>query len=166
MLTYAQAVSTQNDQLFLKCGTKAVAGRLASEKSAGSGPDFTVVLHSSLRIIQPYHLTGSNANNTQFIHEVELLVPNYQPIQSMALNFMNQKLTLDTLTLNCVAVVPNGSRRELIGQYLFTNGFISDYQAQPGMGDGSLLLTFVFEKIAHNDLLTHTSGDLSTTAIG
>ena len=166
MLTYAQAVSTQNDQLFLKCATKAVAGRIASEKSIGSGPDFTVVLSSHLEVTQPYHLTGSNTNNTQFIHSVELVVPNYQPIQSMALNFLNQKLTIDTLTLNCVGVVPNGTRRELMGQYVFTNGFISDYHAQPGLGDGTLLLTFVFEKIAHNDLLSHTSGDLSTTAIG
>lgn len=167
MLTYAQAVSTQNDELFLKCGTKAIAGRIASEKSAGSGPDFTVVLDSHITIIQPYHITGSNSNNSQFIHQISLVVPNYQPIQSMVLNFMNQKQTVDTLTLNFVAVVPHGSGRALAGQYVFTNGFISHYSAQPGaMGEGTLLLAFVFEKMEHNDLLSHTSGQLSTTAIG
>ena len=164
MLTYVQANTPQDDELFLKCGTKAVAGRIASAKSAGSGDNFSTVLNSNLQIIQPYDFTANSFNTANFLHQLTIVVPNYQTIQAMALNIMSFKQTIHSLVLNSVAVTSTGSGRELICQYQLHNGFITHYDCQPGaFGEGTITFGFVFEKIAYSDWATNTSGQMSTS---
>ena len=167
MPTYVQAVTTQNDQLFLRCGTSEVAGNQASNGSEGSGSDFSLVLASSFKVIQPYDQAASSYNTAQCVHELNIAVPNYQPIQSMVLNIMNERKTIAELFLNYVAIKPGGQKRQLIGQYAFTNGILTAYDAEPsGNGEKSIGLTFVFEKVVHTNYATDTSGFLTVTDMG
>lgn len=164
MPSYAQAVTNQEDQLFLRCGTKEVAGNLASEASEGSGADFALVLAANFNVLQPYDLNANSYNAAGFSQLLTVVVPNYQPVQSMALNIMNERKTIAKLILNYVAIKPGGVRRQLVGQYTFSNGILTSYDCQPGgNGEGQIALSFVFEKMAHANLATHTAGSMTVT---
>ena len=166
MPSYVQAATTQNDQLFLRCGTAEVSGNLASNDSEGSGADFSLVLAANFNVLQPYDVNANSYNTAGFSHLLTVVIPNYQPVQSMALNIMNERKTVAELILNYVAIKPGGVRRQLVGQYSFTNGILTGYDCQPGgNGEGQIALSFVFEKMTHTNFATNTAGSMTTTQI-
>lgn len=165
MPTYVQAITTQNDQLFLNCGTRAIAGNLSNINEECAGPHFSLVNSVGIRLNQPFDSNASSFNNARFTHAITFIVPNYQPIQSMMLNVINEQKVIDELKLNTVGIRPNSSRQALIGQYIATNGILLDYLCDPtGNGLGRISLAFVFEKIIHTNMISNTSGIVKTTA--
>lgn len=163
MAQYVQATTQQNDQLFAKCGTRDIANA-SSNVSAVAGEHFSIVHESNFSIVQPHDQSGNRANSAAFQHQVVIVVPDYEPTQSMVLNVLNERKTIQTLTLN--ATRRNGGVDKLVGQYVAENGLLASYSRNNATTDGlgSITLTFVFEKIRHEDKLTQTSGYLQTTA--
>ena len=165
MPTYVKAITTQNDELFLNCGTKEIAGNNTNLNMECAGPHFSLVSSAQLRLSQPFDASASSFNNARFTHGLTLIVPNYQPIQSMMLNAINEQKVIQELMLNTVAIRPNASRQTLIGQYIASNGILLDYICDPtGNGLGRISLSFVFEKVLHTNMITNTSGLAQTTS--
>ena len=165
MPTYVRAISLENDELFPKCGTREIAGNWYNLNKECAGENFSLVYAVAVRVGQPYDVGADSFNKSRFNHSLTITVPNYQPVQSMILNMMNEQKTIHTLTLNTVQIRPGASKQTLIGQYSAENGIVVDYVCDPtSNGMGRITATMVFEKLNHNNLITHTSGYLKTTA--
>ncbi len=163
MPQYVQAITVNNQQLFPKCGTREVAGTVSNIGNTAGG-DFSYVYESIFSVVQPHNHSGNSSNSAAFQHQITIVVPDYEPIQSAALNLLNEHNTVQKLVLNATRRDGTGAQDKLTGQYTAENGLLVNYHRANSEGRGSIVLTFVFEKITHEDKVGLSSGLLKTTA--
>lgn len=155
-MLYVSATTEQNDIIFAECGSKTIAGNAANTGSV-AGKDFCLVHSAHLNVEQPHDHQTSDYHTAQHQHNLTLVVPNYQPLQAMLMNVINERKVIATLTLNTAQRHAKG--QSLMGQTIAKKGILANYVL--GFETGSdIALTFHFEQLTHDNKLTQTSGAL------
>lgn len=155
-MLYANATTEQNDAIFAECGGKTIAGNAANTGTT-AGKDFCLVHSAHLNVEQPHDTQTSDYHTAQHHHSLTLVVPNYQPLQAMLMNVINERKVIATLTLN--AVQRHAKGQSLMGQTIAKKGVLAHYVLGFETG-GDIALTFYFDQFTHDNKLTQTSGAL------
>ena len=165
MPTYVQATTESGSELFPNCGGKEIAGNV-SNLGEGAGANYSLVYSTNMSLYTPFSTQAHSNNRTAYQSLITVVVPNYEPIQSMILNLVAQNDVISKLVISNVTRKPgnNGSTRQ-VSQYTAENGtLVSSDTDMSANGAGTINLSFVFEKVSHENKLSNTSGSISTVA--
>ena len=168
---YVEVETTSYGNLTAKCGTADVAKRLSNVNSSVAGPDFAYVYSFNLNVEQPHNEAGAaTSSSAPFQNQLTLVVPDYEPLSSCALNTINGHDVIKQLTLNITA--RDAGKETLLNQYVMTDGILvakrhvvrdqRDADAQRHRGE--VELTFKFQEIVSNDKVSNTQGTIKTNA--
>ena len=168
---YVEIETTTYGNLTAKCGTADVAKRLSNVNAGVAGPDFAYVYSFDLKVEQPHNQSGAaTSSSAPFQNEITLVVPDYEPLSTCALNTINGHDVIKQLTLNLTA--REAGKETLLNQYIMTDGILvskrhvvrdqRDQDAQRHRGE--MELTFKFQQIVGNDKVANTQGTLMTNA--
>lgn len=153
---YTQAKLDSIGELFLHCGTTQIAGPNSNTQD-GAGENYSLVVDYSWQAVPSYANDIKNVSSNLVI-----VVPIYPPIVSSVFNAVNQKVTVEQLTLIELARDPSASgKNKVLVTYTATNGKIID--ASLDRQSNTITLVFDFEKISYDDQVTNTSGSIITT---
>jgi hypothetical protein len=167
---YVQIQTTSYGNLTAKCGTKAIADRLSNTSSV-AGDDFAYAYKYEFSVRQPHNEAGAaTSSSAPFQNELVLLLPDYEPMSSCALNTINGHDVIKQLTLNITG--RRNGQETLLNQYIMSDGILvskkhevkdqRDTDAQAHRGE--IELTFKFQKVQINDSVANTQGTLETVA--
>jgi hypothetical protein len=167
MPTYIQAKSKNQGELFHKCATEEVAARNAAVGVFGD--DFSLVKGFN------FHIISQPDNNMHHFHfSLDVNVPAYPPVISMAMNVANNKDVIDSLVIKELIRVGASQKGKIVSQYTAKTGQLVHVAVNKPNLDGSdknlpkdtygtMTLSFKFEQMTHEDNITNTSGMVKTS---
>jgi hypothetical protein len=168
---YAKIETTTYGVMTAGCGDAKLADRLANTNTQVAGSDFSFIYHFKLNIQQQHNQAGAaNASSAPFCQDIELVLPDYEPLPASMLIVMNGHDVIQKLTLNLTA--RRAGQESLLGQYVMTNGIligaehvIQDQRDPEALKHrGEVRLALRFNQIQFQNRVTNTQGQLTTTA--
>ena len=163
MPNYCEIETESFGQLFAKCGTKEIAGRI-SNSSSSAGDDYIIVSHYSFDgFASQYSGSLETAGFT-----LSITVPLMPPAVASVFNVLNSKNKIKKMTLKIVDGVGT-MRNTVVGQYTAEDGqILSASILDSSQRDSSQSLNIVmdFDKVTFDNMLTHTTGTIKTSNSG
>ena len=165
MPTYVQATTESGSELFPNCGGKEIAGNVSNLGEA-AGANYSLAYSANISLATPFSTQAHSKNRTNPQYVIDIVVPNYEPIQSMLLNMMAENDVVSKLVISNTMRKPgNTVSIRQVSEYTAENGTLVSYDGDMSANaTGSITMEFVFEKLHHENKLTNTSGSISTVA--
>lgn len=165
MPAYIQAKSATFGELFLRTGTKAIAGR-KSNLANGVGEHYSLLNSFDWTILSDIDPINRSITDTSFV--LSIVVPAYHTTISNIINIMAGKDLIEELHITELDRSPTGGKNKIFNTYIFKNGYIISAHTSVVDGNNSsqqsvntIALTFDFEGFIQDSVETQTSGSFS-----
>ena len=173
-MSYYVCIHTQTFGVLTSlCGSSKIAGRLSNVDNDCAGNDYCLVYAHHIAFNQPHDDTGgANCSTAPFMHAIEVLLPDYEPLIACIFNVINNHDVIKKLYLN--ATKRSGNGKEVITQqYQLEDGLLTDFahkvrdqrQETHLRHRGEVKLGFKFQSLTVEDKVNNSTGVATTNRV-
>lgn len=170
MPTFCRIKTKSHGELFKTCGSKAIAGRLAT-----MGDEDCTILDGYSFSLENHAFdnnTFGSASSSSFHFEFILTLPAYEPTVSAVLNAVNSNDRLESMEIFVYRTSSTGGGSVQTEKYTAKNGNIkfasmekdtkSKTSGSSNNSHGEMVVVLDFEEMTHENLVSNTAGQVQT----